>query len=426
MNRPGSPPPMRVEKVLRLLPEVDVLAPLRSLLISTSRPHAAEEQHLTVGKRIVRSGRLSELIPQSIQRVSEHLSALYYAAVEALDAEERGDTPAAVRAFLHASKLEARVGREPAARLWIEHALRIAEEARDRRPEIEALHELGKLEMLLGSRDKAARLYQRSFALAEAEGDGAHAAAACLALGNLALQRDTPQGAASWFSRGLQHSDGNAAMTGRLHLGMSEVLVVRDSLEEAAKRLREAEDCLSALDDGPGMVDVRSGMARLASRSGTHDEAVGHFRAALDHASRGSHDPRVELRVRLELCRFLLTAGRLLDAEDEARRAEEQAVVNNLTNDLARLYIIMGGIRAAQHDDSGFVFFEKAIELSRSGEPTPRIEADAYYEYGLFRRRFDDPYEARAYLERAREILETLGDAAALARVDGELERTPA
>jgi tetratricopeptide (TPR) repeat protein len=423
---PPTPTPMRVEKVLRLLPEVDVLAPLRSLLISTSRPHAAEEQHLTVGKRIVRSGRLSELIPQSIQRVSEHLSTLYYLAVDALDAEERGDTPAAVRAFLQASKVEARVGREPAARMWIEHALRIAEEERDRRPEIESLQELGRLEMTLGARDKAARLFQRSFALAEAEGDGARAAAACLALGNIALQRGTSQGAVSWFSRGLQHSDGNAAMTGRLHLGMSEVLVVRDALEEATARLKMAEQCLSSPEDGPGLVEFLGCMARLAARAGRQEDAIGHYRAALDHAQRGTHDPRVELPVRLELCRFLLTAGRLVDAEDEARRAEEEAVVNNLTNDLARLYIIMGGIRTSQRDDSGFVFFEKAIELSRSGEPAPLIEAEAYYEYGLFRRTFDDPYEARAYLERAREILETLGDTPALARVDAELERTPA
>lgn len=426
MSRPTVPTPMRVERVLRLLPEVDVLTPLRSLLISTSRPHAAEEQHLTVGKRIVRSGRLSELIPQSIQRVSEHLSTLYYLAVDALDAEERGDTPAAVRAFLAASRVESRVGREPAARLWIEHALRIAEEERDRRPEIEALQELGRLELGLGARDKAARLYQRSFALAEAEGDGARAAAACLALGNIALQRATPQGAVSWFSRGLQHSDGNAGMSGRLHLGMSEVMIVRDAFDEAAARLKLAEDCLSRPEDGAGLVELRSGMARLAARTGRLDEAVGHFRSALDHAQRGTHDPRVELPVRLELCRFLLTAGRLVDAEDEARRAEEEAVVNNLTNDLARLYIIMGGIRTAQRDDSGFVFFEKAIELSRGGEPAPLIEADAYYEYGIFRRTFEDPYEARAYLERAREILETLGDTPALARVDLELERTPA
>ncbi len=426
MSRPHGSSPMRVERVLRLLPEVDVLAPLRSLLISTSRPHAAEEQHLTVGKRIVRSGRLSELIPQSIQRVGEHLSTLYYAAVEALDAEERGDTPGAVRAFLHASRLEARVGRETQARTWIEHALRLAEEARDRRPEIETLHELGKLELALGSRDKAARLYQRAFALAEAEGDGARAAASCLALGSIALQRGTPQGAVSWFSRGLQHTDGNAAMAGRLHLGLADVLIARNEPAEARARLAMAEECLGSTGDGQGLVELRMGMARHAAHLSEQDEAIAHYRAALDHAQRTTHDPRVELPVRLDLCRFLLSVDRLVEAEDEARRAEEHAVVHNLTNELARLYIIMGGIRRQQRDESGFVFFEKAIELSRGGEPAPLIEADAYREYGLFRRAFDDAYEARAYLERAREILESIGDTAALARVDSELEGTKA
>lgn len=415
--------PMRVERVLRLLPEVDVLGPLRSLLIATSRPHAADEQHLTVGKRLVRSARLPELIPQSIHQVTEHLSALYFAAIEALDAEQRGDRGAAVRAFLRASRLEAQVGREPAARGWIEHALRLAEEARDRRPEIEALHELGQLEMSLGSREKAGRLFQRSFALSDAEGDARHAAGACLALGTLALAAGTSQGAVSWFSRGLQHAAGQAALSGRLHLGFTEVLLSRDQLSEAAERLLLADECIARSNDGESRVAVLSTQARLAARRGDQASALARFREALVQAQGGTGDARVTLPVRLELCRFLLGAGRLVEAEDEARRAEEEAVVHNRTRELARLYIIMGGIRGRQRDESGFVFFEKAIELSRSGEPAPRVESEAYLEYGLFRHGFDDAYEARAYLERARELMETTGDTKGIARVDAELAR---
>ena len=70
MTREFASSPMRVEKVLRLLPEVDAMAPLRTLLVSTSRTEGAAEPHLTVGKRIVQSSDLIDLVPRALQRVS--------------------------------------------------------------------------------------------------------------------------------------------------------------------------------------------------------------------------------------------------------------------------------------------------------------------------------------------------------------------
>ena len=132
------------------------------------------------------------------------------------------------------------------------------------------------------------------------------------------------------------------------------------------------------------------------------------FREALEHAQRGARDPHVELLIRIALSRFLLESDRLVEAEDEARKAEEIAVVHNRVRKLVRLYIILGTIRGKQHDETGFVFFEKAIELSRGVTPTPRLEAEAYHAYALFRRNIGEADEAVAYLEREREILEML------------------
>jgi len=46
-----------------------------------------------------------------------------------------------------------------------------------------------------------------------------------------------------------------------------------------------------------------------------------------------------------------------------------------------------------------------------------------YLEYGLFRERLGQREEARAYLERAREIFGTVGDAVDRRRVEAELEK---
>jgi len=426
VRRRTSAPSLRVEKVLRLLPEVDAMAPLRTLLVSTSRAEGADEPHLTVGKRIVQSADLEELVPRALQRVSEHLSELFEAAITALEAEASGDTASAVRAFLRAGDRELAVGRESAARIWYEHALRIAEEARDRRPEIEALQQLGALEAALGARDRAARHYQRAFALAEAEGDDMRAASACLAMGTVALNRFNLQGAVSWFQRGLQHGDGNHALSGRLHLGLAEVARTRDDLDEAEQRVRLAETMLTDQADTGGMVAVLSARGRLESARGRYSESLARHREALAFARLDGRDARLELPVHLDICRLFMETDRLPDAEDEARRAEQMAVVHNETNELARIYVLMGGIRRLQRDESGFVFFEKAIELSQGGEPTPHLEADAYFDYAVFRESFGEHDEARAYLERSREILETLGDRPALARIDEMLRRLPA
>src|SRR5205807_6821960 len=92
-----------------------------------------------------------------------------------------------------------------------------------------------------------------------------------------------------------------------------------------------------------------------------------------------------------------------------ARRAV--AIADNLTGRLVQIYTVMGRLRGRQLDETGFVFFEQAIELSRMLERSPAAVAQVYLEYGLFRERLGQRDEARAYLERAREIFGAVGDA---------------
>jgi len=118
-----------------------------------------------------------------------------------------------------------------------------------------------------------------------------------------------------------------------------------------------------------------------------------------------------------------LDLGRLPDSEDETRRAEDLAITHQQSRWLARVYVIMGKLRGRQGDENGFVFFEQAIELCRGGEPARRLEADVYREYARFRTTMGDRHEARAYLERARELLEPFGDEVARERIDQDLRQ---
>ena len=409
MTGPPRLPPLRVEQALRLLPDVDALMPLRSMLVGASRARAPVGPYVTVGKRSLQVSALRELAPQAVERASAHLAELYDAAIAALEAEQRGDSSAVVAALLRAGVREEHVGRETAARGWYEHALAVAEELRDRRPEIEALLHLGQLEAERGRLEQAARHYQRTLALAEAEYDTEHAAAACRGLGQVALHDEPLQGAEAWFTRGLRYAEGTPALTAPIYLDLAIVARRQGNAERADELVQRARTAVDRARDPAGRVRVLDALAQNAGARGRFVEGVARYREALAEL-RGRRDQgRLELTMRLNLCRLLAEAGRLPQAEDEARRAEEMAIAQNLTRQLASLYALMGSVRGQQGDETGFVFFEKAIELCRGPEPFPRLEADVYLEYGRFRQALGDVDEARACAERAQEIIQTLG-----------------
>jgi hypothetical protein len=83
----------------------------------------------------------------------------------------------------------------------------------------------------------------------------------------------------------------------------------------------------------------------------------------------------------------------------------------------------LGKLRGRQRDEDGFVFFEQALELCRSREPLPRLEAEVLREYARFRSLLGEHQEARICLERAREIMDPFVDEIALERIDRELKQ---
>ena len=417
--------PLRVEQVLRLLPDVDALMPLRRHLVSTSQAQPETEPHRTVGKRFVQPGDLREFMPQAIAAVSAHLRSLYEAAIEAIEAEQGGDFPGVVRALLRAGHCEQSVGRQAQARAWYDHALGVAEGLRDRRPEIETLRHLGELEAERDQVEPAARLFERSFRLAENELDPEDAARACLGMADLAREQRRWQGAEAWYKRGLRFAENDALRAAFLHLGLGEIARARGQLDVAATQLDQARQLFESSGHGDGAVHTLNAQALLQAETGRNDEALALWREALAELYTPGSDRRLEMTIRVNMCQLLLDWDRLAEAEDEVRRAEERAIVLNMHQQLARLYLIMGKLRGRQKDDTGFVFFEKAIELCQGSSPYTRLEAEVYREYARFRQELGDPEEALAYLGRAKEILETHGDDALLAKVDSDLAQIP-
>jgi tetratricopeptide (TPR) repeat protein len=417
---PDTLPPLRVEQALQLLPDVEALAPLRGMVVSSSRSRPSTELHCTVGKRHVEAALIRARIADVVADFSGHIADLYDAAVEALECEQRDDSPRAVRALLRAGDREWRVGRESQARVWYQHALRIAEGLRERGPEIETLWHLGELDAAWGRFDDAARFHQRSFALAETELDFGSAARACAGLGDIALAHGTWQGAASWFARGLQYAAGDQRLKGLLSLGCGEVGRLRGELQVAEEWFRRAREAFERTGDAEGIVRVLNAWGQLETDRGRYVEALASFREALAGLRGGADAPMLEMAIRLNGCRLYMAWDRLPDAEDEIRLAEETAVTHNFTHQLARVYMLLGYVRRKQGDEAGFVFFEKAIELCRGRQPALRLEAEAYLAYSRFLGEMGDRDESRAYRQRALAITEALGDGPILSQNHAE------
>src|SRR5207247_1721874 len=233
-----GPPPVRVEKALALMPELEALAPLRALLVSIARPDEAtvwssSGPYLTLGKRGVHPDELRRRMPQAFQRITEHLQALFKAYVEALECQQRADAPGVVLALLGAGRLEEDVGRHTQARTWSEVAL------------------------------GAQAWYSRGLRLAEAASD--------------------------------------APRAGRLERQLGVLARKQRDLAAAGDLLRRARERFEAAGLADEMAGVLNEQGRLDAHLGRYTAASAADREALACAKRVPRDARLELSIRSNL-----------------------------------------------------------------------------------------------------------------------------
>jgi hypothetical protein len=190
--------------------------------------------------------------------------------------------------------------------------------------------------------------------------------------------------------------------------------------------LAEARSIFEEAKDEEGVVRVLHAEGLLAVAAQNTSEALEKYLDALDRLRLNVGNPKLELAVRLSLCELHFDSGRSPDAEDEARRGEELAIRAGHLDELARFYVILGRLRRRDADENGFVFFEKALDLSRGLEPAPRVHAEILVEYARFRAALADPAQAKECLERAREMFELLADEPGIRRVEAEARQISA
>ncbi len=424
---------MRVEQALRLLPDLDALGPLRSLLLTSAHTTERDEwsgvsPYMTVGKHEVPIPALRRRLAPAIRDIGRHLDQLYGAYVDALECIERDDRAQAVHKLLEAGRMERDALRPVEACAWYAAALDVAEELQDRRPEVDVLVALASVNRFLGLYEDSQRQYERSLALSQAEFNQSGAIGACVGLGDVEVELGHWLGAQAWYLRALRLAEtaGDALSLARIHHSTGEFLRRRRDYAAAEAELRLARDAFEAAGDSRELARVLCTIGLLDADLGVPSRAASAFREALAWLRNGPPHVMLEVFIRYNFAKLHVSEGHFLEAEDEIRRAEQVAIGASLLSRLAQLYSLLGSTRGLQRDETGFVFFEQAIALAHMLDRPLPVEAQVYHDYGVFMMRLERREEARAYLTRAREIFESLGASGDLQLVDADLAQISA
>jgi tetratricopeptide (TPR) repeat protein len=418
-------PHLLVERALALIPDSEEFVPLSDALISTSKVDrdkvwAGSSAYTTVGKRVVNASVLVEAIPRITERIQQRLEKLFTLILTAIQQQEAGELASAAETLVQAGEMEEADRRlEKAERIYT-MALEIARDLRDKRPQILALRRLGRVTRAAGRLDEAWSWYQQSYQLSVDEMDRPGHVIACQGLGNLCFEWGQRDLARNWYEQGLQLADGlnDPKLEWPFYVNLSDVATREGDLPEAERFLERARACIDASRDEGSIFYWYNNRGVLLLERDNPVVAESTFREGLGLGP----NPFWEMLISLNLGESLLKQHRLFEAEEQARKAEELAIINRQVPYLVDVYALFGRIARARCDEEGLVFYEQALSVCRE-RGLPRVkEAMVYYEYGLLYKSCGRPTEAVAYLERARDIYAQLGLTVELGRVVRDLE----
>ena len=139
--------------------------------------------------------------------------------------------------------------------------------------------------------------------------------------------------------------------------------------------------------------------------SGAFSDAEGHLRAGLSATT----DVRAHVTIRLNLAEALLAQDRTLEAAEEAREAEREAIASGSGRKLPEVDRILGRIASAEVNPDAFVFFERALDIVRERHLPGLEEALTLQAYAESEARRGEEDAAQELQERMMERYRALG-----------------
>ncbi len=405
------PHDVTLDRLLGALPELSELAVLRSALLSAStvdatRAWSHSSAYATYDKRLLSSPGLEEAVRAAAQIAHTRVDRLYGTLTRTLAALRVGNLEAAAAELLLVGEQLAAEENPGAASAWFEAADRVAAQAANHALRARAQRNRGLLNVNRGAPDEAAAAYRASLELAAVAQDIEAQVVALTGLGIVAgYQGRTPEALHHFEAALVLCADNFPRRRAQLFTNMAVLLGEEGAFDEASARLADASALWAHFTDADrcGWYNSRG---LLVLNRGDLEMAEGILHQALGLA----HSEFERAMVLDNLAELFIRQGNLSEAEALARSAEEAALRASAPQALATVYIRLGKIFRLRDDANGVTFFEKTLEICRQ-RSYPHTEANAYLEYGIFRRLHGDIEEARSHLARARQLFGDLGAA---------------
>jgi tetratricopeptide (TPR) repeat protein len=404
---------LTVDAIQALLPEAEELRPLADRIIALSEPDdsrrwAASGELGTLGQRLVSLDALEREMEALVSRVEDHVHGSYRRILLSLRALERGEEAEAVDGLLELSSRESEVRRLKEADAYALAAWKIALKLGDPGRTVQTLLQGARIARARAHLDSARERYRQAFDLALAADQAEGAVTAAVGSGNVLVDRGLWVEAEAWYRRAMivmEKSGYSGPQSWHTCLNLSIVRRRKGELDSSDEWLRRAERAHLQHPEEEGPALLANARGQLLMARGEPELAEGHFRTAVEAAA--APEARVVTRVNLGEC--LLALGRVLEAGEEGRRAEHEALVRSVFSRLPEVYRLLGRVAGARNIEDGFVFFEKAMDVVRE-RSLPRFELaqslEAYGEFELERGLLEPGVER---LQAAASIYEELG-----------------
>ena len=406
-------PRLTFDEARAALPAVDELRPLMDQLLASSIADGTDEWAgsallRTAGARIIDPGAMRAALAQIVAVEQEHLRAVHECSAEAIDHLAGGDPTRAALALLEAAALEEGRDRAEKAEQYADAACGVLLSDGDPVVRARALRRRGRARRAAARYPEAEVDYVRAFEASEAIADLQGAAEAAIGTGNLLEDEGRWPEARSWYERALEVlSRDSEPRPERWHASLNLHVVLRamGEVDASVPYLEEAERVAAELADPSATQFIENAWGQWFMARGAFDQARGRFWNALSAAS----SARSRVTIRMNLAEALASTGRRLEAAEEARTAEVEAIQGRVHGRLPEVYRLLGRLAAEEGSADAFVLFERALETIRRDD-LPAIErARTLVAYAEAEDLVGEPDTAAELRAKAAQAFEALG-----------------
>ena len=400
---------LTLDEIRGLLPDVPELRPVLDQLLEQSNPDstrkwAASGLLETAGDRLVDVASLRAAVAGIARAEHEHLERTFHHVAAAVERLSRGDTDGAAGEFLEIAALEEARDRADRAASYADAACGVALD--DPVLMSLALRRRGRARLRAGDHKAAFGDYESAHQVALAAGDSQGSAEAAIGAGNVLEEQGRWDAAETWYRRALEPLGVlESAEVWHALLNIHVVMRSKGLVEESLEPLARAEEVASSLGEDSAHVFFENARGQLLMVKHDFSAAIEHFRTAITLAG----DARAAVTVRLNLAEALLAAGRPLEATQEARAAEREAIVARFPNKLPEVYRLLGCVAAREGHPDSFVLFERALEIVEERVLPPLERAITLQAYSAAERRVGDLETSARLQELADQIYQELG-----------------